>query len=87
MQWFAVDKRGLGKLLERKGKPFILYELVQNAWDENTTQVDVTLKRLKAGSDLTLLEVRDNNPTGFSDLSYAFTLFAESEKKANESAS
>lgn len=83
MQWFAVDKRGLGKLLERKGKQFILYELVQNAWDENTKRVDITLKYLKAGSKLAYLEVRDDNPTGFSDLSYAFTLFAESEKKAN----
>lgn len=83
MQWFNVDKRGLGKLLERKGKQFILYELVQNAWDENTTRVDIALKRLKAGDNLAYLEVRDDNPTGFSDLSYAFTLFAESEKKSN----
>lgn len=83
MQWFAVDKRGLGKLLERKGKQFILYELVQNAWDEMTKRVDITLKYLKAGSKIALLEVRDDNPSGFSNLSYAFTLFAESEKKAN----
>lgn len=45
MKWFEVDKQGLAKLLERRGKQFILYELIQNAWDENTTRVDVTLAR------------------------------------------
>jgi hypothetical protein len=32
--WFEVDRQGLARLLERKGKEFVLYELVQNAWDE-----------------------------------------------------
>ena len=38
MQWFDVDKAGLAKLLARKGKEFVLFELVQNAWDEDTRQ-------------------------------------------------
>ena len=45
MNWFDVDKKGLAKLLEKKGKSFILYELIQNCWDENTTKVAVTLQR------------------------------------------
>lgn len=79
--WFAVDRRGLAKLLERRGKQFILYELLQNAWDENTTHVDVRLERLPGG--MARLEVEDDNPEGFADLSHSFTLFAESVKKSD----
>lgn len=80
MQWFEVDKVGLGKLLERKGKEFILYELVQNAWDENTKHVSVSLQR-EYKRQTYLLTVQDDNPDGFADLSHAFTIFAESSKK------
>lgn len=80
MQWFEVDKLGLAKLLERKGKEFALYELIQNAWDEATTEVRVDLKR-EGGSYR--LSVVDNNPNGFVTLSHAFTLFAESHKKGD----
>ncbi len=31
--WFNVDKKGLAKLLEQRGKAFAVFELVQNAWD------------------------------------------------------
>lgn len=81
MQWFEVDKQGLAKILERKGKAFVLFELVSNAWDENATEVDVTLERI-AGTRNGRLTVRDNNPTGFADLRHTFLLFAESAKKA-----
>lgn len=82
MQWFEVDKQGLAKLLARKGKEFVLYELIQNAWDEKTSEVVVTLERVP-GTRLVKLTVEDDNPDGFADLSHAFTLFAESGKKAN----
>jgi hypothetical protein len=32
--WFEVDKEGLARILERKGKEFTLFDLIQNAWDE-----------------------------------------------------
>jgi len=41
--WFVVDKEGLRKTLERKGKAFAIYELLQNGYDENSTKVEVTL--------------------------------------------
>jgi hypothetical protein len=82
MQWFDVDKAGLAKLLERKGKQFIVHELIQNAWDEKTKRVDVRIKRIP-GSPYVSLTVSDDNPDGFADLSHAFTLFAESNKKGN----
>src|ERR1035441_2731741 len=80
MQWFDVDKAGLAKVLARKGKEFVLFELVQNAWDEDTHKVEVGLQRIP-GSKYVRVTVEDDNPNGFVDLSHAFTLFAESTKK------
>jgi hypothetical protein len=80
--WFEVDKAGLAKLLVRKGKAFALFELIQNAWDTNATRVDVTLARW-AGNPYVDVRVVDDDPQGFSKLEHAFTLFAESDKKAD----
>lgn len=80
MQWFEVDRKGLAQLLERKGKEFVLFELIQNAWDERTSEVRVELERLP-GTRNAVLRVVDDNPEGFHDLSHAFTLFADSRKK------
>lgn len=82
MQWFEVDKQGLAKLLERRGKPFMLYELVQNCWDQNVTRVDILLTKASGSRDA-YLSVTDDDPEGFKNLSHAFTLFAESDKKSN----
>ena len=79
--WFEVDKSGLAKLLERRGKEFALFELISNAWDTNATEIEVEFTPL-AGVPKARLVVTDNDPNGFTDLSHAFTLFAESEKKA-----
>ena len=78
---FLVDKKGLAKLLERRGKAFILHELLQNAWDENTTRVDVTAEWL--GDRTVRVTVVDDKPEGFADLTHAYTLFAESAKKTD----
>lgn len=81
--WFEVDKEGLRKLQGRQGtRAFLIYELIQNAWDEATTQVTAKLtyeKKLKVAC----LTVEDDNPEGFRDLSHAYTLFAESSKKSD----
>ena len=45
--------------------------------------VSVTLERI-AGTRQARLTVKDDNPEGFRDLTHAFTLFAESEKRYNE---
>lgn len=80
MGWFEVDKQGLGKLLRRRGMQFVLYELVQNAWDTQATEVSVTLTPV-AGRPLAELVVVDDDPDGFQDIAHAFTLFAESNRK------
>lgn len=76
--WFEVDKKGLAQLIERRGKGFIVTELVQNAWDENVQNVEVKIVRLDRGCVIT---VTDDSPEGFSDLRDAFTLFKASKKK------
>lgn len=81
--WFEVDKEGLAKLLERKGKEFVLYELIQNAWDTNAKFVDVHLSQDQTLRGYAEIEVLDDHPEGWKDLTHAWTLYAESEKKGN----
>src|SRR5213076_574706 len=78
--WFEVDRQGLAQILERKGKEFALFELIQNGWDEpGVTKVTVSLEH--RGRNKAMLVVEDDAPEGFKDLSHAFTLFASSSKK------
>ena len=81
---FEVDKKGLAKLLERRGKHFALLELAQNAFDEDgVTEVDMTLEFRESAGEVGIydLVVEDNAPEGFADITHAYTLFAESKKK------
>lgn len=81
--WFEVDKDGLARLLERRGKSWVVFELIQNSWDEGgATRVDVTLTPV-IGRPLARLQVEDDSPEGFRDLTHAYTLFADSYKKDN----
>jgi len=82
LDWFTVDKEGLYKLLKRKGMEFLVYELVQNAWDTATTKVEVRLEPVD-GRPLVQLSVIDDDPDGFQNLAHAYTLFAESQKKGD----
>lgn len=82
MSWFEVDKKGLQRILAARSKDFVLFELVQNAWDEAVTRVDVTLERI-AGTANVRLTVEDDSPDGFADLRHTYMLFAESAKKTD----
>lgn len=83
MQWFDVDRQGLAKILTRKGKEFAIYELLQNAWDAaDVSKVEVVLEPV-ADRPVLSVSVTDDSPGGFKNLSHAFTLFAESEKKGD----
>lgn len=82
--WFDVSKDGLSKLVARRGSHWILGELLQNAWDApGVTMVTVTVE--PAGRGLTEIVVEDDSPVGFTNLTHAFTLFAESGKKGDPS--
>jgi hypothetical protein len=82
VQWFEVDKEGLAKVLARKGKAFALFELIQNSWDTRAGRVDVTIEPIEA-SPFVRVRVQDDDPDGFVKMEHAFTLFAESDKKAD----
>ncbi len=78
-QWLTVSKGGLANIVARR-KSFLVNELIQNAWDENTTDVSVILE---PEGRYYRLSVSDDNPSGFADLSHAYTLFADSVKKGD----
>jgi len=78
--WFDVDKEGLKALQAGKPKTFIINELVQNAWDENITKCGVFIHHNKSKNEINI-EVRDDNPEGFKDITHAYTLFADTYKR------
>jgi hypothetical protein len=82
--WFEADKDGLRKLLEKRGLQHVLYELISNAWDTEATVVTATLEPV-AGKPLVEIVVEDDDPQGFATLAHAWTLFAESNRKADVS--
>ena len=79
---FEVDRRGLAQILERRGKAFVLLELIQNALDEDVRRVTVLLEPA-SGRARAHVRVEDDSQAGFRDLTDAFTLFAPSYKKGN----
>ena len=83
VSWFEVDKEGLAKLLERKGKEALLHELIQNAWDTDAKRVSMELGPNPNLRGYSILKVTDDHPEGWKNLAHAWTLFAESDKKGN----
>jgi len=84
--WFAVDRVGLRKLIEDRPRSSCVFELIQNAWDEATKNVEVTLEMLTDQKGRARLIVSDDNPTGFADITHAYTMFASSNKKSKAEA-
>lgn len=92
--WFEVDRKGLGKLIERRGggdgwgsegggKIALLLELIANALDaDGVTRIEVILEPEPGVTHATIV-VRDDSPGGFEDITHAWTLFAESSRKAH----
>jgi hypothetical protein len=81
--WFDVDKAGLAKLLERRGKEYVLLELVANALDTEAKTIHVSLGRQLTNNKVVMVSVEDDDPTGFKHLAHAWTLFAESIRKGD----
>jgi hypothetical protein len=80
--WFEIDRKGLAKLLERRGKIALVSELIGNALDaDGTTRVEVLLQPEEGVPHATII-VNDDAPEGFADISHAWTVFAESSRKA-----
>lgn len=73
----VVDRGGLAKKYAARPKSFILHELVQNAWDEQVSKVEITAT-LNRGTCHIVVE--DDAPGGFADLASVYTLFRDSKK-------
>ena len=71
MEWFSVDKTGLAKLLERRGKAFVVLELISNCWDTKATRVEIRLDPI-AGRPAVAIRVVDDNAQGFTNLTHAW---------------
>lgn len=79
--WFEVDRNGLKALVERRGKAFVLFELISNAWDTEAKVITVKFEPVPDQKKSYLLSIEDDHPDGFKNLEHAYTVFAESEKK------
>jgi hypothetical protein len=84
--WFVAHKEGLrqiaDRLVERRGFGIVGGELYQNVMDTNATECRITINKLP-NRPVCELSVTDNDPTGFTDLAHAWTVFAPSLKKTD----
>jgi hypothetical protein len=80
----VVDRKGLAKKLAKRPKSFIIFELVQNTWDEEVTRVSITAEMLP-GRPICRIVVEDDCPEGFADIRSVYTLFRDSKKAADPS--
>lgn len=76
---FEVDRQGFARKFASRPKSFVLFELLQNAWDERITRVDATAEMLP-GRPVCRVVVEDDVPEGFADLASVYTLFRDSKK-------
>lgn len=83
MEWLVVDHKGLAKILERQGKAQAVRELVANALDTDAKVVRVLVEPIQGRRGAAKVEVEDDDPEGFKKLEHAWTLFAESDRKAD----
>lgn len=81
-EWFGVDVDGLAAVLARKGKTWAVAELVSNAWDAGAKTVEVDLTPVDK-APLALLNVVDDAPGGWTDLTESFTMFSRSRRGAD----
>ena len=67
------------KIHGARDKIFIIREMVQNAWDEDITRVDILLTPPDENGH-SIIRVTDDSPHGWFTLEHAYTMYAESTK-------
>jgi hypothetical protein len=80
-EWIQVDLEGFGQLMASRPKVSIVYDLLQNVFDEDASTATVILQSIDGS--LARLIVEDDSPDGFHDLSDAYTLYQPSKKKGD----
>jgi hypothetical protein len=63
MNIFEVDVANMRKIHGARDKIFIIREMVQNAWDENISRVDILLTPPDENGH-SIIKVTDDNPGG-----------------------
>jgi hypothetical protein len=76
--WFEVSTDGFAELLAGREKSFIVRELIQNVWDENSNICDVSLSFQKGEVHLI---VSDDAPNGFRDIKDVYQLYGKTLKR------
>jgi hypothetical protein len=79
MSIFEVDVTNMRKIMAARDRIFIIREMVQNAWDEDITRVDILLTPPDENGH-SVLKVTDDSSTGWLHLDHAYTMYAESAK-------
>lgn len=79
MHSLVVDRKGLAKKLANRPKGHLIFELIQNCWDEDVKVVRVDAQMLK-GTPYCRIVVTDDAPLGFQNLESVYTLFRDSKK-------
>ncbi len=82
-QWVVVSMDGFGQLMASRPKVAVLYDLIQNAIDEDVKTVDVKLESISGRRGRARLTVEDDSPEGFADLTDAYTMYKPSKKKGD----
>lgn len=81
-RWFEVCEKGLAQVTQQRSPDWLLWELLQNAWDcPGVTTVSVTIT--PTTSRAARLVVTDDGE-GFEDLSHAWTLYQETGKRGDD---
>lgn len=78
--WIEHDADGHEEVVRRRGVATLPLELLGNAWDTEALNVAIRLSPVQ-GRSLVEVIVEDDDPTGFEDLTDAYTLYRRSLRR------
>lgn len=78
--WIEHDADGHEEVVRRRGVATLPLELLGNAWDTEAKNVSIRLTPVP-GRSLVEIIVEDDDPTGFEDLTDAYTLYRRSLRR------
>jgi hypothetical protein len=79
MAWLTANRKGLANSISELERKRLVFEPIQNAMDTNAKNISVSITPPKYGYSTIL--VIDDDPQGFTDLSLAYDMFADTNKR------
>lgn len=79
--WIVANRAGLANTLSEVERRKIIEEVIQNALDTDAKNIKVDLQKPIRG--YSVLTVEDDDPNGFSDMSLAYEMFADTDKRSD----